>query len=157
MQTVATSSRTIMLRQDLLWPEHFDMTLGPFSMDQVAHFHDHFPSKYSLLAPLEILTGSKIDPSTSRNEKVWGHPDHVLEPKLQDGKKLPKWDPRTRKGQYLGKSMTRASSVSLFRNLRTGNMSPKFHVVCDNLFQTFMEDMKKMMLLLSACGVLWSK
>ena len=62
----------------------------------------------------------------------------MLDPKLQDGKKLPKWDPQTRQGQYLGKSSAHASSVGLIRNLRTGYISPQFHVVYDNLFQTVM-------------------
>ena len=51
---------------------------------------------------------------------------------------LPKWDPQTRQGQYLGKSSAHSSSVSLIRNLRTEYISPQFHVVYDNLFQTVM-------------------
>ena len=115
------------------------------------------PNNHFLLAPLEIFTSSKIDPSTLRNEKVWGCPAYVLHPKLQDGKKLPKWDPHTRQGQYLGKLISYSSSVSLIRNLRTGYISPQFHVVYDNLFQTAMGDMKIMMLLLSTYEVIWFK
>ena len=107
-------------------------------MDQAAHLYNHLPNKYSLLAPLEIFTGSKIDPAIIRNEMIWGCPAYVLDPKLQDGKKLPKWDPHTKQGQYLGKSLAHVSSVGLIRNLRTGCISPQFHVVYDNLFQTVM-------------------
>ena len=60
----------------------------------------------------------------------------MLDPKLQDGKKLPKWDPRTRQGQYLGRSPKHASSVGLIRNLNTGFISPQFHVIYDTQFQT---------------------
>ena len=63
------------------------------------------------MAPLEIYTGKKLDCSILRNEKVWGCPVYVLDPKIQDGKKLPKWDPYTRQEQYLGKSSAHASSV----------------------------------------------
>ena len=98
------------------------------------------------MTPLEIFTGTKIDSSILRNEKVWGCPAYVLDAKLQDGKKLPKWEPQTRQGQYLGKSSAHASSVGLIRNLRTGYISPQFHVVYDNLFQTVMGGgMKTMM------------
>ena len=138
IQTVVTSARTMMLHQALLWPEHFDMRLWPFALDQAAYLYNHLPNKFSPVAPLEIFTGSKLDSSILRNEKVWGCPAYVLDPKLQDGKKLPKWDPQTRQGQYLGKSSSHASSVGLIRNLRTGYISPQFHVVYDNLFQTVM-------------------
>ena len=52
--------------------------------------------KYSILAPLKTFTGSKIDMSTLRNKEVWVCAAHVLDPKLQDGKKLPKWNHRAR-------------------------------------------------------------
>ena len=65
-----------------------------------------------------------------------GVSSNVLDPKLQDGKKLPKWSPRTRRGQYLVKSPIHASSVGLIRNLITGCISPQFHVIYDSKFQT---------------------
>ena len=69
---------------------------------------------------------------------MWGCPVYVLDPKLQDGKKLPKGDPQTRQRQYLCKPSAHASSVGLIRNLRAGYVSPQFHIVYDNLFQTVM-------------------
>ena len=50
--------------------------------------------------------------------------------------KLPKWSPKTRKGQYLGKSPTRASSVGMIKNLTTGFISPQFLVIYDTRFET---------------------
>ena len=88
----------MMLHQALLWPEHFDMHLWPFVLDQTAYLYNHLPNKFSSVAPLEIFTGSKLDSAILRNEKVWGCPAYVLDPKLQDGKKLPKWEPQTRQG-----------------------------------------------------------
>ena len=61
---------------------------------------------------------------------------YVLDPKLQDGKKLPKWQPHSRRGQFLGFSLDHASNVGLIRNLRTGFISPQFHVVHDENFET---------------------
>ena len=60
----------------------------------------------------------------------------MLDPKLQDGKKLPKWNPRTGQGQYLGKSLHYTSSVGMIRNLSTGFISPQFHAIYDPKFQT---------------------
>ena len=110
----------MMLHQALFWPEQFDMRLWPFALDQAAYLYNHLPNKFSPVAPLELYTGSNLDSSVLRNENVWGCPAYVLDPKFQDRKKLPKWDPQTRQGQYLGKSRAHASSVGLIRNLRTG-------------------------------------
>ena len=62
----------------------------------------------------------------------------MLDPRVQDGKKIPKWDSRNRLGQYLGKSTKYASSVGLIRNLRTRCISPQYHVIYDNSFNTMM-------------------
>ncbi len=61
-------------------------------------------------------------------------------PALQDGKKIPKWQPRSRRGQFVGWSPMHASSVGLIRNLMTGRLSPQFHVVFDPWFETVVEN-----------------
>jgi hypothetical protein len=60
----------------------------------------------------------------------------VLDPRLQDGKKIPKWEPRSRQGQFLGYSKVHATTIGLIRNIRTGYISPQFHVVYDEEFTT---------------------
>ena len=65
-----------------------------------------------------------------------GCPVFVLDPKLQDGKKIPKWNRRSRLGQFLGFSDEHSSLVANVQNLSTGFVSPQFHVVFDDLFQT---------------------
>ena len=65
-----------------------------------------------------------------------GCPVYVLDPSLQDGKTLPKWHPRSRRGQYLGVSPNHSSTVGLILNLTTGFVSPQFHVVYDDLFSS---------------------
>ena len=65
-----------------------------------------------------------------------GCPAYVLDPRRQDGHKLPKWQPQSRQVQYLGASPLHASTVGLVRNLYTGHISPQFHVVYDDFFET---------------------
>ena len=67
---------------------------------------------------------------------MFGSPSYVLDPRLQDGKKIPKWEPRSRKGQFLGFSKEHASTVGLIQNIRTGFISPQYHVVFDEEFTT---------------------
>ena len=103
IQTVVTSAHTMMLHQALLWTKQFDMRIWPFFLDHAAHLYNHLHNPYSTMAPLELYTGSKLDKYTLRNEKVWGCPVYGLDPKLQDRKKLSKWDQQSCQGQYLGK------------------------------------------------------
>ena len=53
-------------------------------------------------------------------------------PRLQDGGKLPKWVPRSRRAQYLVSTPLHASTVVLVRNLQNGNIVPQFHFVFDD-------------------------
>ena len=56
--------------------------------------------------------------------------------RIQGGGGPPKWDPRARLGMYLGHSPSHAGSVALVLNLRTGLVSPQYHVVIDDDFLT---------------------
>ena len=60
----------------------------------------------------------------------------VLDPKLQNGQKLPKWNHRSRLGQFLGFLDEQSSLVALVQNLITNYVSPQYHLVFDDLFQT---------------------
>ena len=48
----------------------------------------------------------------------------------------PKGDPRARLGIYLGHSPSHAGSVALVMNPKTGLVSPQFHFVFDDNFET---------------------
>ena len=67
---------------------------------------------------------------------MWGSPVYVLDPKLQDGKKLPKWTPRARRGMNVGFLPLHTSTVTRVLNLETGFISPQYHYVCDDNFST---------------------
>ena len=60
----------------------------------------------------------------------------VLEAKLQDDQKIPKWNRRSRLGQFLGFSDEHSTLVASVRNITTGYISPQYHVVFDDLFET---------------------
>ena len=91
----------------------------------------------------EIYYGIKSDYNHLKDARTWGCPAYVLDPTLQDGKKLPRWKPRSRLGQFLGRSREHARSVGLIRNLRTGGVSPQFNVVYDDHFTTVGSDITR--------------
>ena len=126
----------MMLHAAMLWPDASEKSLWPLAMQHAVHLHNHTPSSSTKLAPVEIWTQSHHSLKTVRNAHPWVCPVHVLQPCLQDGQKNPNWYPRSRRGQYLGYSPLHASSVALVRNLITETLSPQFHMVFDDWFET---------------------
>jgi hypothetical protein len=137
LQTITLWARTMMMHQLVHWPEAFDAALWPFAMNHAVHLWNSMPRERNGLAPYEIFTGVKL-PSYSvlLQARVWGCPTYVLDPRLQDGHKLPKWTKRARLGVYVGSSSSHSETVGLILNMTTGSVSPQYHVVYDELFQT---------------------
>ena len=136
IQRIVTMARAMMLHCHLHWPDGFSPSLWPMAMDYAVWLHNHLPDRDTGLCPAELFYGVKLDCSHLRRARVWGAPTYVLDPKLQDGKKLPKWVPRSRVGQFLGFSPSHSSTVGMIRNLSTGFIGPQFHVLYDELFET---------------------
>ena len=107
------------------------------AMDQAVFIWNNLPRQDSRLDPVKLLSGRMFDNYEHLQRlHVFGSPCFVLDPKLQDGKKLPKWNRRARQGMYVGISKEHASNVANILNLTTGSISPQFHVVHDDLFTT---------------------
>ena len=113
-----------------------DLALWSFAVDHAAWIYKRIPQLRSGVTPLELLTGICSDFSDLRRAHVWGCPVFVLDAKLQDGKKLPKWNRRAQMGHFLGFSRSHSSLVAMVRNLHTGHVSPQYHVVFDDKFET---------------------
>ena len=137
IKTVTSWARAMLLFSVLHWPDEADLTLWPFALEYAVYLWNNMPDKESLMAPLEHFASSKF-PSYNHLHRahVWGCPVYVLDPKLQDGKKLPKWSPRCRRGRYLGPSPDHSSTIGRILNLRTGHISPQFHCIYDDLYST---------------------
>jgi hypothetical protein len=135
--TITSWARTMMLHSIIHWPDAADIELWPFAMDHAVYLWNSLSRKDTLLSPDELFTGvHHTDYSHLQRAHVWGCPVYVLDPKLQDGKKIPKWKTRSRRGFYLGQSVRHSSSVALILHLTTGHVSPQWHCVFDDLFST---------------------
>ena len=77
-------------------------------------------------------------PTRLKNSHAFGCPVYVLDARLQDaGCPGPsKLEPRSRLGIYVGHSPCHAGSVALVLNPKTRRVSPKFHVIFDDNFET---------------------
>ena len=67
---------------------------------------------------------------------MWHCPVFVLEPKLQNYQKLPRWNLIYHLGQFLGFWVEHSSLVDNMKNLSTGYTSPQYHLVDDDLFES---------------------
>jgi hypothetical protein len=140
IKLIVRNARTMMLHVALRWPGFYEQELWPMAMTHVVHLWNHTPKMSSKLAPIEIFTQSTSDHSSLLNAHPWGCPVYILEPKLRDGHKIPKWEPWSHRGQYMGVSSQHASSVHLVRNLQTSLITPQYHLVFDDFFETIFLD-----------------
>ena len=136
IRTISNSARAMMIHAILHNPGEVQMDLWPFAIKYAVYIWNKMPRMESGLSPEEVFYNIKSDHEELRQAKCWGCPAYVLDPKLQDGKSLPRWNPRSKLGQFLGRSDAHASSVGLIRNLQTGKVTAQFHVVYDNHFTT---------------------
>ena len=67
-------------------------------------------------------------------------PTHALYARLQDGKKIPKWESQARTGMFLDFSYVHLSAVGLTMNIWTGHVLPQHDLVCDEKFETVASD-----------------
>ena len=138
IQTIMAMARTFIIHVGLRWSEWgTDSTkLWPFAVRHAVWLYNRLPNRVAGMTPLEMLTNVKSTHEDLRRAHVWGCPVYVLDPKLQDKNKIPKFNRRSRRGQFMGFSAEHSSLVALVRNLETGHVSPQYHVVFDDHFHT---------------------
>ena len=136
IQTVSNMARVMMLHASIMWPEMSDPSLWPMAVDYAAHIYNHLPNHKTGQSPMDIFTRSLVLRHGLKDLHVWGCPCYALDPKLQNGQKLPKWELKSRRATFMGVSAIHSSNVPLVLNLSTGHILPQFHVVFDDTFST---------------------
>eukprot|EP00957_Ditylum_brightwellii_P113825 8678064-Ditylum_brightwellii.AAC.1 len=121
--TIVRSARTMLLHATIYWPKVFDLMFWPFALQYAVGIWNCMPDINMKLSPMDIFSRTVLDHTDLLNSHVWGCPAYVLNPTLQDRKKLPKWSPRKQHGLFLGWIKSHASSVALVRNLNTGSIT----------------------------------
>ena len=93
IKNITRRARIMMFHAALYWPEASDCSLWPLAMQHAVFLHNNTPHTDHGLSPLEIWSQSKSTLSALANAHPWGCPVYVLQPRLQDGQKLPRWEP----------------------------------------------------------------
>ncbi len=138
IQTIMYMARTFLVHSSLHWTDMGadDIPLWPFAVKHAVWLYKPVPNQVSGLTPLELTTKQKAVHRDILRSHVWECPVYVLEPKLQNDQQLPKWNQRSRLGQFLGYPDEHSSLVANARHLGTGYVSPQYHVVFGDLFDT---------------------
>jgi hypothetical protein len=137
IRTVTECARTMIQHLHFHWPDEFHQELWPFALYYACWLHNGKPNRDSGLAPVEIFCGVKGACKDLQRGRPSGAKGFILHAKLQDGRQIPKWEPRAREAQFMGFSQERSSTIGLFRNVQTNHASPQFHVVYHELFRLF--------------------
>ena len=91
-QTVVYMAQTFMINCALHWGEHSsdNLALWSFVLDHVAWLYNKIPHMQSGVTPLEMIMSCKADHKDRVCTYVWDCPCYVLDPVLQNNKKIPK-------------------------------------------------------------------
>ncbi len=138
IRTVSNMARVMLIHASLRWPDAADASLWPIAVDYAVHVYNKMPNPKSGQSPLHISTGTLVPRYSIKDLHVWGYPCYVLDPKLQNGQKLPRWQPKSCRAIFVGISPNHSNNVPLVLNLKTGHISPQFHVIFDDYFTTVM-------------------
>jgi hypothetical protein len=101
------------------WPDGVTKNLWPFALKHACNIRNKVCSKDGR-TPEEIFVGM---PSSSHVDLTqfhpFGCPAYVLDARLQNRNKIPRWDPWSRVGVYVGHPPYHAQNVALILNLST--------------------------------------
>ena len=109
--------------------------LWPFAYKYVELFYNHLSLVKDGLSPAEKFSDAQVKVEL-KDFHTWGCPCYVLDSREQTGTMIPKWDPRSRLGIYVGHSPYHAGNVALVLNPRTMHVSPQFHLCLDDELTT---------------------
>ena len=125
-----------MLHAAIHWPDMADPSLWPMAVQHAMFLHNHVPSPSTGLCPHDLFFKTRWSQTKFHDLHVWGCPVYVLDKTLSDGKKLPRWTPRSHCEVFIGLSPKHSSTVPLVLNPGTVAITPQYHVVFDDEFTT---------------------
>ena len=136
IQTIMSIARTMMLHAGIHWGEVADLALWPMAVQHAVYVYNRVPDPSTGLSPLDVFTNQRWEQKKLHDLHVWGCPVYVLDKAISDGKKLPRWKPRSHRCIYMGQSPMHASTVPLVLNPTTGAITAPYNCVFDDWFST---------------------
>ena len=87
IRTVSEMSRSLLLHSSMKWKDGIDSSLWPMAVDYAVYIYNNLPTS-SGLSPNDLFTGARSPAHKLKDIHVWGCPVYVLDPSLQQGKKI---------------------------------------------------------------------
>ena len=155
IRDVTEGARTALLHAAHRWPKAIHASLWPCAVKHYVNLRNSLPRKFtpkqkidSKLVPAKFddspvsrFSGTIVEPNL-KHFHPFGSPVYVLQEALQSLKAHNKWTDRARVGIFLCHSPHHATDVPLVLNSQTGLVSPQFHLIYDDNFDTVKRDAK---------------
>ena len=141
IRDLRATARKMLLHAMSRWSDTITINLWPYALRTACDQMNMIPKDIQGITRIEMFSGVPVT-TRLKNFNTWGCPVYALHSKLQGNiSGVPKWNPRARLGINLGFSPRHARTVSLVLNIDTGLVSPQFHVIHDNFFETLKPDL----------------
>jgi hypothetical protein len=107
----------MMMHTGIHWPDMAQSLLWPMAVVHACFLFNHVLYPSTGLSPADIFSKTHWPQKWFHDLHVWGCPVNVLDKSIQDGKKIPKWQPQSHQSVYsMGVSPSHATSVPLVLN-----------------------------------------
>ena len=136
IRTIMSIARTMMIHAATHWPEMADATLWPLAVNYAVYIFNRVPNRETGLSPLDIFTSTRQPLRRLQDLHVFGSPAYLLDKTIADGKKLPRWKPKSERVIFVGISGKHLSQTPMVLNPRTRATTTPYHVVFDDWFAT---------------------
>ena len=117
------------------WPKAISANLWLQAIKHVVNVRNSLPRPGKTESPLSKFAGTSVQPNL-KHFHPFGCPVYVLQAPLQTRSPFPKWGECSRIGIFLCHSPHHVSSIPLVLSTQTRLMSPQFHCVFNDNFDT---------------------
>jgi hypothetical protein len=136
IKTVAQWAWANMFHLALHWPAQATISFWPQAIKYLVWVFNRMPNTETGISLNKMWSSVQSSTEEFSRAHVFGCPVYVLDAALQDGHKIPKWSPHSCLGLFLGFSDLHSSQVLLVLNVQTGKISPQYHAIFNNKFET---------------------
>ena len=137
IRTIMSIARTMMIHAASHWPEMAaDATLWPLAVKYAVYIFNRVPNRETGLSALDVFTSTRQPTRQLHDLHVFGSPAYLLDKTIADGKKLPRWKPRSERVIFVGISDKHFAQCPMVLNPRTRAITTPYHVVFDDWFAT---------------------
>jgi hypothetical protein len=130
-------TRAALIHVNKHWPQCITANLWPYALRMANLAYNHSPSMQNehKYAPIQVFSKTRVEVNL-KHFHPFGCPVNVLASTLQTSSPFHKWKEWSKIGIYLGQLPLHGKNVTLVLDCTTGLVSPQFHVLFNDQFDT---------------------